>query len=287
MQRSPDIQSFLTQLLTEDIGQGDMTSAAIIAEDAQAHYAVVAREDMVLGGVNLAVMLFSMMDENIEIKPNYVDGALLKAGATLIEVRGLARAILAAERVALNLLQHLCGVATLSAQYVQAVQGLPVRIADTRKTIPGLRELQKYAVRCGGGANHRMGLDDGVLIKDNHIAIIGSIAEAVSSAKAATPLLTKIEVECDTLDQVQQAVKAGVDVVLLDNMDLDMLKQAVAIAKAAHITSEASGNISLETVRDVAQTGVDIISVGKLTHSARAVDIGLDIVTAMPEKTAD
>lgn len=278
MQRSPDMQTFLTQLLQEDIGRGDITSLSVIPEDVTAHYRFVAREPMVVSGMNLAMMLLAMMDERIEVKPEVLDGAFVPAGASLLEVKGPARSILAVERTALNMLQHLSGIATLTAQYVDAVEGVPVRIVDTRKTTPGLRELQKYAVRCGGGYNHRIGLDDGILIKDNHLAIVGSIAEAVSRARVAAPQLMKIEVECDTLDQVREAVAAKADVILLDNMDTTMLKEAVGLCKAAHITTEASGGVSLNTVRAIAETGVDIISIGRLTHSAPAVDIGLDAV---------
>ncbi len=278
MQRSPDMQTFLTQLLNEDIGRGDITSLSVIPEDAMAHYAFKAREPMVVSGMNLALMLLAMMDERIEVKPDVLDGAFVPAGGQLLEVKGPARSILAVERTALNMLQHMSGIATLTAAYVDAVDGLPVRIVDTRKTTPGLRELQKYAVRCGGGYNHRIGLDDGILIKDNHLAIVGSIADAVARARVAAPQLMKIEVECDTLDQVREAVAAKADVILLDNMDVATLKEAVGLCKAAHITTEASGGVSLETVRAIAETGVDTISIGRLTHSAPAVDIGLDAV---------
>lgn len=278
MQRSPDMQTFLTQLLNEDIGRGDITSLSVIPEDAGAHYVFKAREPMVVSGMNLALMLLAMMDERIEVKPEVLDGAFAPEGTSLIEVKGPARSILAVERTALNMLQHLSGIATLTARYVDAVDGLPVRIVDTRKTTPGLRELQKYAVRCGGGYNHRIGLDDGILIKDNHLAIVGSIAEAVARARIAAPQLMKIEIECDTIEQVREAVAAKADVILLDNMDIATLQEAVGLCKAAHITTDASGGVSLETVRAIAETGVDIISIGRLTHSAPAVDIGLDAV---------
>lgn len=278
MQRSPDMQTFLTQILNEDIGRGDITSLSVIPEDAVAHYAFKAREPMVVSGMNLALMLLAMMDERIEVKPDVLDGAFVPAGGQLLEVKGPARSILAVERTALNMLQHMSGIATLTAQYVDAVGELPVRIVDTRKTTPGLRELQKYAVRCGGGYNHRIGLDDGILIKDNHLAIVGSITEAISRARVAAPQLMKIEVECDTFEQVREAVAAKADVILLDNMDVATLGQAVALCKSAHITTEASGGVSLVTVRAIAETGVDTISIGRLTHSAPAVDIGLDAV---------
>lgn len=277
MQRSQDIQDFLMQALQEDIGRGDMTSMMVIPEGVEGQFQFTAREQLVLSGTHFVAMLTAMADEQLTYTPACSDGTLLDAGAVIATIEGPARSILTLERVALNLMQHLSGVATLTALYADAIEGTGARIVDTRKTIPGLRDIQKYAVRCGGGYNHRLGLDDGIMIKDNHIAISGgSIETAVAAAREATPLLTKIEVECDTLEQVQQAVAAGVDMVLLDNMPPDMLVQAVAIAKAKNIQTEASGNVSLGTVRAIAETGVDVISVGKLTHSARAVDIGLD-----------
>lgn len=277
MQRSLEIQNFLMHVLQEDIGRGDMTSSAIIAENAAAHVQIVAREPIMLSGLAPALMMLAMVDENLEVTPHANDATFCEAGKVILEIKGSARALLMAERSMLNMLQHLSGIATLTARYVAELEGLPTRILDTRKTTPGLRELQKYAVRCGGGHNHRIGLDDGVMIKDNHIAIAGSIAKAVELAKASAPALMKIEVECDTIDQVRDAIAAKADIILLDNMDIPSLKAGVALCKAAHIPSEASGNISLETIRAVAETGVDSISIGRLTHSAPAVDIGMDI----------
>jgi nicotinate-nucleotide pyrophosphorylase (carboxylating) len=278
MQRSQDIQTWLMQALQEDIGRGDMTSLMVIPETAEASFQFRARQRLVVSGVHFIGMLAAMADERLKFEAQLGDGGVLDAGGVLAKLSGPARSILSVERVALNLVQHLSGVATLTANYVEAVAGTGARIVDTRKTIPGLRDLQKYAVRCGGGYNHRLGLDDGVLIKDNHIAIAGSITSAVAAAREATPLLTKIEVECDTIAQVREAVAAKVDVLLLDNMPPDRLREAVGIAKPAGILTEASGNVSLETVRAIAETGVDVISVGKITHSAPAVDIGLDAV---------
>ncbi len=279
MQRSPELQSFITQILAEDIGRGDITSNAIIPPDATMHAAIVAREALMLSGLNLAMMMLTIADESLEVACQVSDGQMIPAGSTIMQLKGSARTLLALERTLLNVLQHLSGIATLTARYVAAVDGLSVRIVDTRKTAPGLRELQKYAVRCGGGYNHRMGLDDGVLIKDNHIAIVGSIAQAVSQARAATPQLIKIEVECDTVDQVREAVAAKADIILLDNMDIESLKHSAALCKAAHIASEASGGITLANVRAVAETGVDTIAIGALTHSAPAVDIALDVIS--------
>lgn len=283
MQRSPDIQTFLTQILQEDIGRGDITSMAIIPENAQLHAHVVARAPLMLSGIHLAAMLLAMVDDTLEMKSEAADGVFMPAGTVIMEIKGSARSILMVERTLLNVLQHLSGIATLTAQYVAAIDGLPVRIVDTRKTAPGLRELQKYAVRCGGGFNHRIGLDDGVLIKDNHIAVVGNIEGAVARARAAAPQLIKIEVECDTLDQVREAIAAKADMILLDNMDIPTLKAAVALCKASHIASEASGGITLENVRAVAETGVDSIAIGALTHSAPAVDIALDSFTPLRE----
>jgi nicotinate-nucleotide pyrophosphorylase (carboxylating) len=278
MQRSQDIHDFLMHALQEDMGRGDMTSMMVVPEEAEGHFRFVAREQLVLCGTPFVAMLSAMADERLDYIPACSDGTLIEAGGVIADVKGPARSILTMERVALNLMQHLSGVASLTALYCEAVEGTGVRIVDTRKTIPGLRDMQKYAVRCGGGHNHRLGLDDGVMIKDNHIAIAGSIAAAMQLAREGTPLLTRIEVECDTLEQVSQAVEAGADMVLLDNMPNDMLLQAVALAKPHGIGTEASGNVSLETVRAIAETGVDVISVGKLTHSVRAVDIGLDTI---------
>jgi nicotinate-nucleotide pyrophosphorylase (carboxylating) len=278
MQRSQDIQTILMQALQEDIGRGDMTSIMTIPETADATMQFRARQEMVLSGVHFVGMLAHIADERLNFTPQAGDGDALQTGAIIGEISGPARSILGVERVALNLLQHLSGIATLTASYAQAIAGSGARIVDTRKTLPGLRDLQKYAVRCGGGYNHRMGLDDGVLIKDNHIAIAGGITAAVAAAREATPLLTKIEVECDNIEQVREAIAAKADLLLLDNMSLDNLREAVALAKAANIATEASGNVTLASVAAIAATGVNVISVGKLTHSAPAVDIGLDAV---------
>ena len=271
-----EFDHLISTFLEEDIGKGDITSLAIIPEEAEASFVMAARHPLVICGIDAAIRIFSKVDAEIALTTDYKDGAHIEGGAILMRGKGRARSVLAAERTALNLLQHLCGVATLTSQYVEAVRGTKCTILDTRKTIPGLRHLQKYAVRMGGGQNHRMGLDSGVLIKDNHISVCGTIEEAVRKARAGTPELTKIEVECDTLAQVTEAVAARADIILLDNMNNDELRQAVALV-AGRVPLEASGNVSLATVRAIAETGVDYISIGKLTHSAPACDIGLDV----------
>jgi nicotinate-nucleotide pyrophosphorylase (carboxylating) len=265
--------------LAEDIGAGDVTTLATVPEQATAKAAMVAREELVVCGVQLAAAAFPEVAAAARVRGLVSDGERLRAGARILEVEGPARAVLTAERVALNFVQRLSGVATLAAEFVAAVSGTKAKILDTRKTTPGWRELEKYAVRCGGAQNHRFGLWDMVLVKDNHLAALraakpNAIAAAVQRARAQYPAL-KVEVEADTLEQVQQAVSAGADIVLLDNMTLEQLREAVRIA-SGRAKTEASGGVNLRTVRAIAETGVDYISVGAMTHSARAVDIGLD-----------
>jgi nicotinate-nucleotide pyrophosphorylase (carboxylating) len=265
--------------LAEDIRSGDATTLAIVPESAMAKAAMVGREDLVVCGVQLAATAFHEIDAAIRFGVRASDGERSRAGERILEVNGPARAVLTAERVALNFVQRLSGVATLAAEFVAAVAGTKATILDTRKTTPGWRELEKYAVRCGGAQNHRFGLWDMVLIKDNHLAALrdatpNAIAAAVQRSREKYPAL-KIEVEADTLEQVQQAVSAGADIVLLDNMTLEQLREAVRIA-AGGAQTEASGGVNLRTVRAIAETGVDYVSVGAITHSARAMDIGLD-----------
>lgn len=273
MQRSFDIESFLTSALAEDIGAGDVTGNSVIPAETQAEFAFVAREPMVVAGLAYLPMLFGIIDQSITVTWHVKDGEGVEKGGFLATVKGPARALLAGERTALNLLQHLSGIATLTRSYVNAVRGTNAQILDTRKTMPGMRFLQKYAVKCGGGYNHRMGLYDAVMIKDNHIAVAGGVAQAIAAAKTSG---LPVQVECDTLDQLDQALAAGVNSVLLDNMDLTTLAEGAKRARAKGVWSEASGNVNLETVTGIAQTGVDAISVGKLTHSVKAMDIGLD-----------
>lgn len=273
MQPGFDIHSFLQNALAEDVGEGDVTSRFTIPESLHARFVMRARESLVLAGAKFLSDCFAQVDEKVRVADIASDGDRLRAGDVIAILEGPARALLTGERTALNLVQQLSGVATLTRQYVDAVEGTGAKVLDTRKTIPGMRHLQKYAVRCGGGENHRMGLWDMVLIKDNHIAVAGSITQAVEAGRAAG---TPIMVECDTLAQVGEAVAAKPDFILLDNMDNATLFAAVALVKPHGIITEASGNVWLDTIRSIAQTGVDRISVGKLTHSARAVDIGLD-----------
>ena len=261
--------------LAEDIGRLDLTTQFMIPAGARAEFTLNTREDIVVCGIGIAGMVFRTHVPECEVEILTPDGTRAAAGDALARVTGPARGLLSAERTAINLLQFLTGIATLTAKYADLVDGTGATLIDTRKTIPGTRQLSKYATVVGGARNHRIRLDDGVLIKDNHIAIHGSIAEAVRQAKALTPSLTKIEVECDTLDQVREAADAGTDVILLDNMDAAMMRDAVDIV-AGRSELEASGGVTLETVREKALSGVDYISVGRITHSAPAADIGLD-----------
>ena len=270
------IEPIVRAALAEDLGRaGDVTSAACIAPDAVLTVAFAARQTGVVSGLACARLALAALDPRIAFETIAADGDALQAGTVLATATGNARAILSAERVALNLLGHLSGVASLTAAYVREVAGTRARIADTRKTTPGLRALEKYAVRCGGGMNHRFGLDDAILIKDNHVAAAGGVAAALTRAKAAAPHLMKIEVEVDGLDQLREALPLGPDVIMLDNFSLKDLRAAVAIV-AGRVTLEASGGVNLSTVRAIAETGVDVISVGALTHSAPVLDIGLD-----------
>jgi nicotinate-nucleotide pyrophosphorylase (carboxylating) len=274
-----EIRLAVASALAEDIGSGDVTTLAAVPETAQASAVVRAREPLVVAGLALAEAAFRELSAAAQITRAVEDGHRVGEGKPLMQVAGPARALLGAERVALNFLQRLCGIATLTAQFVDAVKGTHAQILDTRKTTPGWRRLEKYAVTCGGGRNHRFGLFDMVLIKDNHLTALkhespNAIAAAVQRARAQYPAL-KVEVEADTLDQVEQAVAAAADIVLLDNMNLVQLRLAVQKCKDRVLT-EASGGVTLAGVRAVAETGVDYISVGALTHSARAVDIGLD-----------
>ena len=270
-----DLDEFVTRVLAEDLGKGgDVTSAATIAANARFTAAMNARQALVAAGVEIASALFRALDPAVEIELLAKDGDRVEHGTTLMRLAGNARAMLAAERSALNTLQHLSGIATLTRQYVDAIEGTGAVLLDTRKTIPGLRVLEKFASRMGGAQNHRMRLDDGVLIKDNHVAVCGGVAEAVRRAKAANTKL-QVQIEVDRIDQIEAALAAGADRLLLDNMDSSMLREAVALV-ARRVPLEASGGVTLETIRFLAETGVDFISVGRITQSAPAVDIGLD-----------
>ena len=261
--------------LTEDIGTCDLTAQLMIDEDATGTFHMNAREPMVIAGIDVAARLFVRYDPALTVEKFVKDGDAVEQGTRMLTVSGPARSILTAERPALNILQRLCGIATETARYNAEIAGTGARLIDTRKTTPGLRMLEKHAVSCGGGLNHRLGLDNGVMLKDNHIAIAGSIAKAVARAKLKVPVLTKIEVECDSLEQVKEALEAQADVIMLDNMSIDAMKEAVAYV-AGRAKLEASGGIRIDTIRQVALTGVDYISTSKITQSAPAVDIGLD-----------
>ncbi|RMF09996.1 MAG: carboxylating nicotinate-nucleotide diphosphorylase [Alphaproteobacteria bacterium] len=272
-----EIERVVAMALAEDVGNGDLTSQATIPAHLSLCATMNTRQPMVLAGLPLAVATFRACDADCQIECLTKDGDRLDQGTTIARITGNARAILTAERTALNIVQHLSGIATLTRAYVDRIAHTRARLLDTRKTIPGLRKLAKYAVRMGGGHNHRMRLDDGVLIKDNHIARVGSVAGAIKAAKAADTGASTIgiTVECDTLTQVEEAIDAGADRILLDNMTPDQLRKAVALA-AGRVELEASGGVTLETIASIAETGVDFISVGRITQSAPAVDIGLD-----------
>ncbi|HMO64626.1 MAG TPA: carboxylating nicotinate-nucleotide diphosphorylase [Verrucomicrobiota bacterium] len=276
-----EIQALVAAALAEDIGPGDVTTDACVPATRQARARLVARTPLVLCGRAFAEAAFRAMDPHLDLDLHAADGDAVPAGGLVLEVAGAARAILTAERVALNFLQRLSGIATLTRRFVDAVAGTRARLLDTRKTTPGWRRLEKYAVACGGGVNHRFGLGDLVLIKDNHLAALAGerpdpIAAAVARARAARPYL-RVEVEADTLAQVEQALAAGADIILLDNLPPEALREAVRLA-AGRALLEASGGVTLATVRAIAETGVDYISVGALTHSAPAADLGLDFV---------
>ena len=268
--------------LIEDLGRaGDITADAIVPADQRASLVLRARQPGVVAGLDIAACAFQMVSPAIRLSAERPDGSGVAPGDVIATIDGPARSLLTAERTALNFLCHLSGVATATASLVAAIRGTNAHIVCTRKTTPGLRSLEKYAVRAGGGSNHRFGLDDAVLIKDNHIALAGGIRIAVERAKARTGHLVKIEVEVDTLHQLEQALALGVDAVLLDNMTIEQLKEAVAMTRGRVIT-EASGGITPASAPPIAETGVDLISVGWLTHSAPALDIGLDYLEFKP-----
>ncbi len=268
------LREAIKSFLKEDLCQGDITSDAIFQPADIGEAVFIAKSPLVCAGVEVAVQVFKTLNPVINCRPFAADGRQMGVGDNLLEVSGPILDLLKAERVALNLCQRLCGIATLTASYVKKVADLPVKIVDTRKTTPGLRHLEKYAVRVGGGHNHRFSLGDGVLIKDNHIAAAGSIRQAVKKVRAFAPHTLKIEIEAENLPQVEEAVDCGVDIILLDNMSISMLKEAVNIVRGSAI-SEASGGINLLNLRETAETGVDIISIGALTHSAPASDISM------------
>ncbi|RXT51329.1 nicotinate-nucleotide diphosphorylase (carboxylating) [Bosea sp. Tri-44] len=261
--------------LIEDIGACDLTVQVMIEPGETGKFQMNAREPMIVAGVEIAARVFKRYDPELKVTVLVKDGDKVEKGAILVEIEGAARSVLTAERTALNIAQRLSGIANETARYAAAMAGSKARLIDTRKTTPGLRMMEKHAVTCGGGLNHRLGLDNGVMIKDNHIAVCGSITAAVERARKKLPVLTKLEVECDRLEQVEEAAKAGADVIMLDNMSVaDMTRAVELIAGRAKV--EASGGINIDTIGPISRTGVDYISTSKITQSAPAVDIGLD-----------
>ena len=272
------IEPIVRMALAEDLGRaGDITAQACIAADARLNAVFAVRQPGVLAGLDCARLAILALDPDARFEPRAADGDLMAPGQAAAFVSANARALLSAERTALNLMGRLSGIATLTRAYVDAVVGTGARIVDTRKTTPGLRALEKYAVRCGGGVNHRFGLDDAILIKDNHVVASGGVGEALRRARAHAGHLTKIEVEVDSLDQLAEALLHTPDVIMLDNFSLEDLRRAVDLT-AGRVTIEASGGVNLTTVRAIAETGVQVISVGALTHSAPVLDIGLDAI---------
>jgi nicotinate-nucleotide pyrophosphorylase (carboxylating) len=269
------VDDLIARALAEDIGRGDLTTDTLIDADARDSARLVAREAGVVAGLDFAEAAFRALDPEIALEVVTADGQAVAAGAVIARIAGKTRALLSAERVALNFMTHMSGIATLTSRYVAAVGDAKARIVDTRKTLPGLRVVEKYAVRQGGAANHRFGLDDAVMIKDNHVVAAGGVSAAVGRVRAATGHMVKICCEVDRIDQIEDALAAGADVLLLDNMSPAMLAKAVTQIAGRAVT-EASGNVSLETVGAIAASGVDVISIGRLTHSAPTLDIALD-----------
>ena len=270
------IDKIVEQVLLEDIGTGDITTEFILPSDLKAKGIIKTSEEGVVAGLDIACLIFKKLDSEIVFQEKIKDGTKVARGKVLAEISGSARTILKGERAALNFLQRMSGIATITSKFCQEIKNLPVRIVDTRKTTPGLRILEKYAVLMGGGYNHRFGLYDAVLIKDNHIAVAGGIKSAVNSVRKQISHMIKIEIEVENLSQLQEALEMKVDIVMLDNMDLETMKEAVKIVKGEALI-EASGGITLKKVREIAQTGVDLISVGALTHSVKSLDIGMEI----------
>ena len=270
------VRKLIEDALVEDIGHGDVTSEAVIPEGASSTAEIIAKQDLVLAGVLIACEVFRTLDLKVQFTAFFRDGERIASGSVIAQVQGATRTLLAGERVALNLLQHLSGIATTTARFVDALKGTRAEILDTRKTLPGLRTLEKFAVRTGGGRNHRFGLYDGVLIKDNHIKAAGGIIKAMAGIRKKVHPLLKVEVEVRTLDEVREALAAGATMIMLDNMPPVLMKQAVDIV-GGRVPVEASGNVTLDNVRAIAETGVDFISSGSLTHSSSAADISMKI----------
>ncbi len=276
MLETSSLRSLIRRALNEDMGPGDVTTSSVLTGEEKGSALAVAKAEMVVAGIEVFKEVFLALDPDIRFIRSTVDGQGAAPGEVLAEVSGNLANILMAERTALNLLQRMCGVATHTMRFAGEIRGTRARILDTRKTMPGLRMLDKYAVRVGGGSNHRMGLFDGVLIKDNHIAAAGGIAKAVARARQGAPHTLKIEVEAGNIQEVKEAAAAGADIIMLDNMDLEEMREAVRLIEGRALT-EASGNVNLSNVKRIAETGVDFISVGAITHSAPAADISLNI----------
>lgn len=277
-----DVNDFVRRTLAEDLGSGgDITSAATIGADVRFTAEMNCRQPIVIAGMDVAIAFFKALDRDVRIEKLVKDGDSVATGSDLLRLEGNARAMLSAERSALNTLQHLSGIATLTRQYVDKIEGTGAILLDTRKTIPGLRLLEKYAARMGGAENHRMRLDDGLLIKDNHVAAVGGVVNAVRAAKCANSGFP-VQVEVDRIDQIEPALEAGADRLLLDNMPPPVLREAVALV-AGRVPLEASGGVNLDTIRAIAETGVNYVSVGRITQSAPSVDIGLDYTVERPE----
>jgi nicotinate-nucleotide pyrophosphorylase (carboxylating) len=276
-----DLFKLAGDFLAEDVGRGDITTEAVVLPGVRARGRFIAKQELVVAGLEVADAVFAVLDSSVEIEAFVTDGDRVRAGEVFARVDGPAEVLLMAERTALNLLQHLSGIATLTRAFVEAIAGTRAQIVDTRKTLPGLRMLQKYAVLVGGGRNHRFGLDDGILIKDNHIALAGSVRTAIERARKHAGHMHKIEVEVSTMDDLREALEARADIILLDNMSPEMVREAVRLIReqAPDVLVEASGGITLENVRAYAEAGVDFISIGALTHSAPAADISLKLTT--------
>ncbi len=279
MNISPVIEAFLKKALHEDIGKGDITTLAVVPKEHLSLASLTARESFVLAGLPFTEKIFKLVDKRLRFIKSKSDGERIKKGALIVQVKGRTRSLLTAERTALNLLQRMSGIATLTDRYIKCLKGLPVKITDTRKTTPGLRFFEKYSVRVGGGYNHRFGLFDAILIKDNHIIAAGDIKKAVKLARGNTSNFHKIEVETKNITEIKEALDTGVDTIMLDNMSVKQIRRAVEIIRNYNpdVIIEASGNMKLDNIRSVAEAGVDMISVGALTHSAGGVDISMNI----------
>ena len=275
MKINNDIKNLIKQALKEDIGKGDVTTNALIPPKQQAKAVIVAKQSGVIAGLDIVRAVFTQLDKNINVRILVKDGDKVSANQKIIEIKGKARAILTAERTALNFMSHLSGIATLTRQFVDKAKPYNAKILDTRKTMPGMRLLEKCAVKCGGGVNHRIGLWDGVLVKDNHIAVLGGEFSSIIIKKASKNM--PIEIEVKNLNELKEALKAKVDTILLDNMSISQIKKSVAIRGKARVLLEVSGGVNLANVRQIAKAGVDRISIGMLTHSAKALDLSLKI----------